>query len=203
MSPATLSGRGDPIGWPALAVIAASFVVFMIALFAARRRTGAEPPDNATRSRRSMGGIVIQGCGIGICTYGQQVISLPPLSTPALLQAAVCALLMTGAIGLFYWASRTMGRNWSLVARTREDHQLVDGGPFAHVRHPIYLGMFFLMLALALALGHTGRLVLAIPVFALGTWLRISEEERLLRAMFGADYDSYAARVARFVPGVF
>jgi protein-S-isoprenylcysteine O-methyltransferase Ste14 len=39
-------------------------------------------------------------------------------------------------------------------------------------------------------------------VFALGTWIRIREEERLLRAEFGAAYEDYAARVKRFVPGI-
>jgi protein-S-isoprenylcysteine O-methyltransferase Ste14 len=45
-------------------------------------------------------------------------------------------------------------------------------------------------------------LLLALPVYALGTWLRVRVEERLLRAMFAARYDDYAARVKRFVPGV-
>src|SRR3546814_1930029 len=54
-------------------------------------------------------------------------------------QAAAVALLMATTVGLFVWASRTMGRNWSIVARTRADHRLVTTGPFAHVRseeHP-------------------------------------------------------------------
>ncbi len=48
-----------------------------------------------------------------------------------------------------------------------------------------------------------GFLLIGVPLYALGTWLRIAEEERLLREMFGEDYDRYATRVRRFVPGVF
>jgi protein-S-isoprenylcysteine O-methyltransferase Ste14 len=59
------------------------------------------------------------------------------------------------------------------------------------------------MLAAAIALGHERALLFGVPLYVIGTWLRISEEERLLRAMFGATYDSYAARVRRFLPGVF
>jgi protein-S-isoprenylcysteine O-methyltransferase Ste14 len=33
--------------------------------------------------------------------------------------------------------------------------------------------------------------------------MRVSHEERLLKAQFGAAYDDYAARVKRFVPGLF
>ena len=96
-----------------------------------------------------------------------------------------------------------MGRNWSLVARTRADHQLVEAGPFAYIRHPIYSALFLLMPAMALAFGHVAHLVLSVPLYAIGTWLRVGEEERLLRATFGSRYDAYAARVKRFLPGVF
>jgi protein-S-isoprenylcysteine O-methyltransferase Ste14 len=96
-----------------------------------------------------------------------------------------------------------MGRNWSVVARTRSDHELVTTGPFAWLRHPIYTALALLLIALSIAYGNAARLILALPIYALGTWLRIAEEERLLRDAFGAAYDAYAARVRRFVPGVF
>ena len=56
---------------------------------------------------------------------------------------------------------------------------------FAFVRHPIYVALFLLTIAIAVAYGHLTHLVIGIPLFAIGTWLRIGEEERLLRAMFG------------------
>jgi protein-S-isoprenylcysteine O-methyltransferase Ste14 len=63
------------------------------------------------------------------------------------------------------------------------------------------MGLF--LLALAVSFGHLRNLVVALPLFALGTALRVGEEERLLRARFGPAYDDYAARVKRFVPGLF
>ena len=194
---------GDPVGLPGLAVMATSFFLFVAAVLSARLRVGREDSRNATRSGRSMVGIVIQGSGIGFAGLGIQTVTLDPLSALALVEAASCAILMAAAIGLFVWASRTMGRNWSLVARTRDDHQLVETGPFAHLRHPIYTALFLVMIATGIAFGHVTHFWLSIPLFALGTWLRISEEERLLRTIFGAAYDAYAARVRRFVPGVF
>ena len=74
-----------------------------------------------------------------------------------------------------------MGAAWSLVARTRSDHRLATTGPFAYVRHPIYSGMALFMFALAIAYGHEWQLLVGVPLFMLGTWLRIREEERLLR----------------------
>ncbi len=93
-----------------------------------------------------------------------------------------------------------MGANWSLVARTREDHRLVQTGPFALVRNPIYVALLGMICALAIALGHAVNLVLAIPLYLIGTLMRVSIEERLLREMFGQAFDDYARRVKRFIP---
>jgi protein-S-isoprenylcysteine O-methyltransferase Ste14 len=109
---------------------------------------------------------------------------------------------MAAAVFLFSNAARAMGANWSLVARTRADHQLVTDGIFAHVRHPIYLAMALFLLALALGVGHEANLIPAAPLFVLGTWIRVHEEEKLLRAQFGDAYERYAASVKRFVPGL-
>jgi len=105
-------------------------------------------------------------------------------------------------VGLFHAASRAMGKNWAVVARTREDHSLVTSGPFAFVRHPIYSALFLFLLALAIGYGHWRNLAVAVPLYWIMTWGRIRHEERLLRAQFGADYDAYAARVKRFLPGL-
>src|SRR4051812_3372703 len=72
-----------------------------------------------------------------------------------------------------------------IARRGRADHELVTDGIFAHVRNPIYLAMALFLLALAVGLGHGENLLFAAPLFALGTWIRVREEERLLRARFG------------------
>ena len=196
--------HNDPVGLPGLVALIVGLVAFAAALIAARRRRGREAAGApASRSRRSLIGIVVQMLGLLLIGAGQVRPILPDTAPRAIGEAAIVALLMAGAVGLFVWASRTMGRNWSLVARTRSDHQLVQTGPFAYVRHPIYVALALFAVALAVAYGHLSHLWLGAPLYAIGTWLRIAEEERLLRAMFGRAYDAYAARVKRFVPGVF
>jgi protein-S-isoprenylcysteine O-methyltransferase Ste14 len=134
--------------------------------------------------------------------FGPVVAALPATSPAAILQAVIVAALMTVSILLFMSASRAMGENWSLVARMRTGHELVTSGVFAHVRHPIYVGMGMFLIALAVAFGHIVNLVVGAPLFILGTWIRIHEEEKLLRAEFGQAYVDYAARVKRFLPGL-
>lgn len=194
----------DPVGLPGLAALAVGFVGFLIALFAARARVARA--GKAEIRQRARGGwlwVAVQGIGIAIAGTGPIRVALDPMSGKALAEGAAVLLLMLGAVGLFDASSRAMGKNWAVVARTREDHALVETGPFRWVRHPIYDALFLFMIAMAIAYGHEANLLLAIPVYVLGTWLRISREERLLRDQFGGAYDAYAGRVKRFVPGLF
>ena len=196
--------HSDPVGLPGLAAIALGFFLFGLALVMARFRAGRGAKAAVARRRdASIIWIMVQGLGFVLAGYGPVRVALDPASPKAIAEGTAVLLLMLGVVWLFDASSRTMGKNWSLVARTREDHQLVQSGPFAVVRHPIYVALFFSMVAMAIADGHTGNLLVAVPVFAIGTWLRIRNEERLLREQFGTAYDAYAARVKRFVPGVF
>ena len=198
-----LSMAGDPVGLPGLLALGVGFFAFLAALVAAQRvRASAEGETTARRSRASIVGVAIQGLAIGFTSIGIQRATLDPLSAKALVDAAAVALLMAATVWLFAWASRTMGRNWSIVARTRGDHALVTAGPFAWIRHPIYTAMFLMMIALAIGLGHMARLFIAVPLYALGTAIRVRIEERLLRTAFSSAYEEYANRVKRFIPGV-
>lgn len=195
--------EGQPVGLPGLAALWLGFLIFVVALVAARRRAGRETRGDVTRSRRSMLGIAVQGVGFFVAGFGPARVTLDPVGATAIVEGAAVAGLMALAVGLFVWATRTMGRNWSVVARTRADHALVTAGPFAYLRHPIYTALFLLLTAIAVATGHAMRLIVAVPLYVLGTWLRITVEERMLRDLFGAAYERWSARVARFVPGVF
>ncbi|WP_375391095.1 methyltransferase family protein [uncultured Sphingomonas sp.] len=194
----------DPIGLPGIAAFLLGALGFVVAVLAARSGRARDAGEaDAKRSRASLTGVILQGFGIGVAGFGRQRVELDPLGAEALAEAAAVTLLMAGCVALFVWAARTMGRNWSIVARTRAGHALVEAGPFAFVRHPIYVAMALFMVGLAIAFGHTRQLLLAGPLFALGTWWRVRIEEALLRQQFGAEYDGYAARVKRFVPGLF
>ena len=158
------------------------------------------PP--ARRDLGSLAGVVIQSVGIAMASGPTSAVGsgwLDGWDTP---RTWITGLTMGTAAGLFFWAARTMGANWSIVARMRQGHELVTGGPFGLVRHPIYLAMLCFMLGLATATGHERALWLALPVIVIGTLIRTTREEALLRAQFGAAYDAYAARVKRFIPGV-
>jgi protein-S-isoprenylcysteine O-methyltransferase Ste14 len=189
-----------PVSTLDLWIFWAGAALYGLAVLAARLESRSEA--GGARSRRSVAGILLQSLGIALAGIGNIRLSLRPGDLRSVIAGAFVALLLLGAAALFRWSSTTMGRNWSLVARTRADHELVTTGPFALVRHPIYVSMLFFLVALAVATGHYLQLLWAIPVFALGTRIRILEEEKLLRAAFGAAFDAYARRTGAFFPRV-
>jgi len=191
----------QPIGVPQLAVFGAIMAAGAVALFTVSRNR--QSRDAACKSGRSVAGIVLQGVGFGTVGFGPTRISLAWNSPSALILAAIVALLGAGALALFVSAATTMGKNWSVVARMRSDHELVRSGPFATVRHPIYLALLLYLLSFALALGHLLNLVIALPFYCAGTTIRIREEEKLLREKFGDEHERYTREVSAFIPGIF
>jgi protein-S-isoprenylcysteine O-methyltransferase Ste14 len=94
-----------------------------------------------------------------------------------------------------------LGRNWSAVAAVKADHELVTGGPYRWVRHPIYSGLALAFIGTAIAIGQwRGVLAVALALIAFGH--RILVEERFMRQQFGTSYDTYAQRVRALVPGL-
>src|SRR3954468_14446284 len=178
-----------PISFAQFWAFTASGLLFFVFLIRAASRRTAEP--GSKRDRRSQLGIILQSVGIAFAGFGLVRPTLAPLSAAGLAGTAAVLLLMGGAIALFAASSRELGRNWSLVARTRTDHELVRTGPYSRVRHPIYLGLLLFLLALAVALGHWMQLIVALPVFFIGTSIRTRVEDGLLEETFGDVFRDY------------
>jgi protein-S-isoprenylcysteine O-methyltransferase Ste14 len=191
--------RPHPIGFLQFGLFWIVVTVGAIALIGAFTRSR----SRGTAARKSTAanlGIAIQAIGFAVTGFGPMRFALPWSSAPALIAAALVALLGGGAIAIFIAATRAMGENWAVTARTLSDHTLVRGGPFAVVRHPIYLALLLYMLSFAIAFGHLGQLLLAVPLYCVGATIRVREEEKLLRAQFGEEHARYVREVPAFIP---
>ncbi|HEY2561261.1 MAG TPA: isoprenylcysteine carboxylmethyltransferase family protein [Caldimonas sp.] len=108
------------------------------------------------------------------------------------------------AAGLLFtvWARVHLGRNWSGIVTIKQDHELVTGGPYAFVRHPIYSGLSLAFIGWAIASGEW-RGVLAVAIVGAAFWRKLRVEERWLHEQFDGAYDAYRQRVRALVPFVF
>ena len=138
--------------------------------------------------------------GFAILSNGYQF--LPPMGywpPPAAVAWAMVALVGLGFV-FAWWARIHLGMLWSASVTIKADHKVIDTGPYALVRHPIYTGMILSAAATAAAIG-SGTAILGAAVMALGLWIKARLEERFLREQLGAAaYDSYRARVPMLIP---
>jgi protein-S-isoprenylcysteine O-methyltransferase Ste14 len=116
------------------------------------------------------------------------------------MEAWICVGLIVLGFAFSWWARITLGALWSGQITTRADHRVVDRGPYAIVRHPIYTGILLAIFATAAAKGTVLGLGAAATI-TLGLWMKATLEERWLRQELGADaYDAYRRRVPMLLP---
>lgn len=115
---------------------------------------------------------------------------------------AVGALALLPMLWLFWRSHADLGRNWSPGLEVRDGHDLVTGGVYARWRHPMYVTIWLAVLVQPLLIHNGVGGMLAIPAFAAMWWLRVPQEEAMLRERFGEAYDAYCARVGRLWPRV-
>ncbi len=77
---------------------------------------------------------------------------------------------------------------------------LVTLGPYTHVRNPIYIGAFELLLGLALWRGSPTLLATALAFLPVMHLFLVRAEEPATRLRLGAAYDDYRSRVPRRLP---
>jgi protein-S-isoprenylcysteine O-methyltransferase Ste14 len=109
--------------------------------------------------------------------------------------------LTAAGIAFAMWARLSIGRNWSGLVTIKEQHELVQSGPYALVRHPIYSGFLLAILGTAIVHGELYGLA-ALPLAAFGWTLKLRLEESFMAQQFGTAYLDYKRRVKALVPFV-
>ena len=100
-------------------------------------------------------------------------------------------------------AVKTLDKQWDLRAQIIEGHKLITTGPYNIVRHPIYSGMFGLLIITGYSITKLWAFMIAIALYFLGTVLRTKVEEKLLIQHFGDEYIKYRERVPALIPFIF
>ena len=108
------------------------------------------------------------------------------------------------SLWLFWWAvAVNRARPLSLAFSTDAPEHLVTAGPYAHIRHPLYVSYMLCWIAGVLASGWSALLI---TVLAMG-WLyrraALAEEAKFAASPLASDYARYAARAGRYLPRLF
>jgi protein-S-isoprenylcysteine O-methyltransferase Ste14 len=196
--------------WPAEAIYVPwsvwGFTWIVAALWA--NRTVKRPPLGREVLYRllTLAGFVLL-LGAGFRWHDGQLTALPIsglLGTqywhaPLAVQWAMVAVAVLGFV-FAWWARIHLGRLWSGRITRKEGHHIVDSGPYAIVRHPIYTGILTAAIASTVLMGNLHS-ILGTVFLTVGYWLKARLEERFLREELGAaDYDAYRGRVPMLVP---
>ncbi len=99
------------------------------------------------------------------------------------------------------WARIVLGRYWSASVSLKENHCLMQAGPYSVVRHPIYSGLLLALLGTAFANNQLqGFLGFAILLLFWGG--KALTEEKLLAGLFGHAYREYRNRTGMLFPRI-
>lgn len=167
-----------------------------------------------SQTRKTVGLFLVLAFIIGVplayyafCSVIDGLLKLPPLSA-ALLNVYPFLTAFSVVVGLFwiFWAYSYLhfvGLGSPVEAFQVALHptqQLVTTGPYAYSRNPMFLGVLFLLLAVALnGRSVTGLLLLPIILLVGLEYIR-AYEEPALRKRFGDEYKQYRRSVPALIP---
>lgn len=130
-----------------------------------------------------------------LVTWAAVLMSAPwvPAGSAAAVLADYFGWLLFGAgVSLRLWATTNIGG--------RKSQQLVNHGPYAFCRNPLYVGTFLMMLAEACFLKSLTFVVATLVLFVFYQLAVVPVEERVLRVRLGQAYQDYCAAVPRWWP---
>jgi protein-S-isoprenylcysteine O-methyltransferase Ste14 len=107
-------------------------------------------------------------------------------------------LVTAGGLILVIQSRRALGRNWSSEVVIQEKHELIENGPYAYIRHPMYTGLLLMLMGAALYYGRKIWIIIFVCCF-FGLYFKSQMEERLLAKTFPA-YSAYKLRTKALIP---
>ena len=122
----------------------------------------------------------------------------PLWPVPSMIGWLLAGLAMCGFL-FMWWARIHLGQLWSSSVTRKEHHHVVDTGPYAIVRHPIYTGLLLAITSTLLARGTVLTLT-GSAIIAVGIYIKARVEEEFLAQQLGESYAAYARRVPMLLP---
>ena len=138
----------------------------------------------------------------GLCLIGWKPLPVKGSPTSLVISLVIGILFYFPGLLLVLWGRLSLGKNYltSTVSGVHlfADHQLITSGPYAYLRHPMYLGLILAGIGSLLIFKTWTTLFMALfsPLVA----LRAKREEQAMVAEFGKQYLDYCQQVPRWFP---
>lgn len=105
----------------------------------------------------------------------------------------------TGFSGLILVVAGVLIRAWA-AGIIRKGGRVTKEGPYALVRHPLYLGSLLIAVGFCVVIGDPWNIA-ALLLYAVVIYVpKIRAEEREMAEKFGSEYSEYASAVPAFLP---
>jgi protein-S-isoprenylcysteine O-methyltransferase Ste14 len=164
------------------------FVAMMVALTVVRDQPRLQAPGARPR--------IVALLGTNLILFG--AFFLPEPGPLTMFESVASSVLILAGNFLTVVVIRRLGRSFSIMAEARV---LVTDGPYALIRHPLYLVEEMAVVGVFIQLLSWPAAVLFVVHFAFQLQ-RMRNEERILTQAFPREYRAYAARTARLIPGI-
>jgi protein-S-isoprenylcysteine O-methyltransferase Ste14 len=113
---------------------------------------------------------------------------------------ALGLVLMAGGLALHWWARWHLGQFYGERVELQPGQYVVEGGPYAYVRHPIYTSFFLCIVGLLLV--NPSLTTLAVTVYFFWDFPRAARKEEVLLSVNLPGYREYMARTTRYLPSL-
>lgn len=125
--------------------------------------------------------------------YLEDVVSLPRIFSNDVVRFSVFVVFSLVGSALVVWSL------YSLPPKER-GRDLVISGAFKYCRHPLYAAfLLFFNMGFSFLLNNWIYLIWALILFPVWS-LNVKSEEKLMRKVFGKEYEDYCEKTGQFLP---
>jgi protein-S-isoprenylcysteine O-methyltransferase Ste14 len=194
-----------------LSLVYVCFVLTLADWLAALRKGQAVPilPERNGRKYPFWAQIGLVVLGLAIYAAMAYFLWIPVFSLPIqvshLLDVPGLILYASGCLFML-WARRTLGKMWGISTSRQvklyDDHQIIQSGPYAFVRNPMYFGWDVAMFGLVLL--YPVWMVLLLFLFSMVAFIgRAHREDAALAGRFGEAWTEYKKRTKFLIPFIY
>jgi len=125
------------------------------------------------------------------------------IAPPNVWPVYAAGLFLVAGLVIRVVAVATLRNFFTTTVTVSAGQKLIRSGPYAHIRHPAYLGSILIFAGIGFSFNNWLSLLALLACVVPAFLYRIGVEERALAARFGDEYAVYARKTKRLLPGIY